>query len=190
MADRDRIKWEKKYQNSPDLLDKRPASKIVKEFYNFAKKGKALDVASGSGRNSIFLAKKGFVVDSIDISKVAIEKLKSQSKNLNINTILMDLDHFIPDKRYDLIVMANYLDRALIDRLKEYLNVDGIFIVETYMEDKINEKESFNPNFLLKKGELKEIFSDFEILEYREFINEPYEKYRMKKAGIVAKREG
>jgi hypothetical protein len=84
--------------------------------------------------------------------------------------------------------MSNYLDRDVIKRAKESLVVDGIFVVETYIEDAINQKPNLNPNFLLKKGELEKIFKDFKILEYIEFENEQYEKYRMKKAAIVAKK--
>jgi len=52
--------------------------------------GKALDVACGNGRNSVFLAPKGFVVDAVDISKVAIDQLAGTHPNINV--ICTDLD--------------------------------------------------------------------------------------------------
>lgn len=56
------------------------------------------------------------------------------------------------------------------------------------MEHEENEKPPSNPDFLLKEGELKEIFSDFEILEYDEFFNEKYELYKMRKQSIIARK--
>jgi len=188
MAHEDKIKWDNKYLNNANLLEKRPPSKILKEYISNAPSNNALDLACGSGRNSIFLAQNGFSVDSIDISTIALDHLKNLSANLDINPLLADLDSFTPDKSYDLILMINFLDRDLIKRAKEWLNKDAIFIVETYMRDKANQKQNSNPDFLLKSGELKEIFKEFDIIEYREFYNEPHELYRMKKSSIVAKR--
>ena len=53
------------------------------------------------------------------------------------------------------------------------------------MDDIVNEKPSSNPDFLLKKDELKTFFNDsFEVLDYDEFLNEKNELYRMKKQSI------
>jgi hypothetical protein len=52
-----------------------------------------------------------------------------------------------------------------------------------------NEKKDSNPDLLLEADELKRLFADgFEIVAYEEFWNEPYELYRMRKQGIVAKK--
>ena len=189
MAIEDKIKWDEKYTKTPKLLENRdPSEKLV----NIVKKvdnKKALEIACGSGRNSIFLAKQGYIVDALDISEVALETLNN--KNIpNINAQLVDLDHYTVAKNsYDMIVMTNFLDRKLISQLKDALKKDGILFIETYMEDKENEKQNANPNFLLKKGELKSFFDvGFEILNYDEFFNETYELYRMKKQSICVKK--
>ena len=53
----------------------------------------------------------------------------------------------------------------------------------------INEKPSSNPDFLLKKDELKTFFDDaFEVLDYDEFLNEENELYRMKKQSIAIRK--
>jgi SAM-dependent methyltransferase len=188
MSAEDKIKWDKKYQEEPRLLEQREASLFVKKYYGVASGKDALDLASGVGKNALFLEIKGFRIDAIDISSVALEVLSSKSKG-SINTIEADLDTYTFSKNYDLILMCNYLDRTLINRAKESLNSGGVFIVETYIEDKSNQKKSYNPNFLLKKDELLKIFKDgFEVLEYKSFQNESYELYRMKKAAIAAKK--
>jgi SAM-dependent methyltransferase len=184
----DKIKWNNKYSSNLDILKRKEVSFFLKKNIKFAKIGDALDLASGGGRHSIFLESLGFMVDAIDISDIAIDYLKSL-KNKNINAILCDLDKFEFTKNYDLIVKINFLDKTLINRAKKALKVGGVFIIESYLQDKNNQKKHSNDDFLLKKDELKSFFkNDFEILDYQEFWNEGYEKYKMKKAAIAAKK--
>jgi len=192
MAERDQLKWNRKYTETPALLQPRPPSGMVAKRFSLAGGREAVDLACGSGKNAIFLAKQGFHVDAFDISEVALAHLRKQAASLAVTASQTDLDTFTPAPgRYDLAVMANYLDRALICRTAEALRIGGLFIVETYMEDPANEKEGSNPAFLLKKGELLKLFdAAFTVVEYREFWNESYERYRMKKASIVVKKRG
>jgi len=189
MAQKDKIKWDKKYQETPSLLQHREPSIKLINILKELKDKKVLDVACGTGKNSIYLANKGFTIDAIDISQVALNELNKKGIK-NIITKLVDLDEYEgPKNSYDLIVMTNFLDRDLIPKLTDALKKDGILFIETYMEDKINEKPSSNPDFLLQKDELKTFFDDrFEILDYDEFENEKYELYRMKKQSIAVRK--
>ena len=56
MAQKDEIKWNKKYKEIPSLLQTREVSKKLMQIVQKAKGKKALDIASGAGRNSIYLA--------------------------------------------------------------------------------------------------------------------------------------
>ncbi|MGB5792086.1 class I SAM-dependent methyltransferase [Poseidonibacter sp.] len=189
MAQKDKIKWDKKYTEISFLLeDKLPSEKLIKIEKNVKGK-KALDIASGAGRNSIYLAKKGFEVEALDISKVALDVLNAKGFE-NITCKLVDLDEYkVPKNSYDLIIMTNFLDRNLIPKLSNALKKDGILFIETYMEDKINEKPPSNSNFLLKKEELKTFFDEsFEILDYDEFLNDDSELFKMKKQCIAVRK--
>ncbi len=185
MAIEDKIKWDKKYQNTPELLKERRASKKLVDILDKTNGKKALEIACGSGRNSIFLAKQGFNVDALDISKVALDTLNSKVF-LNISTQCIDLENYTPpENSYNLIVMTNYLNREIIPALSNALKPGGILFIETYMNHPTNTKPNSNPDFLLKAGELKSFFNNkFEILDYEEFDNEAYELYKMKKQSI------
>lgn len=189
MAQQDKIKWDKKYQDVSSLLeDRKPSDKLINILEEIKGK-KVLDVACGTGRNSIYLAMNGFDVDALDISQVALETLKNKGYK-NIFCKVVDLDEYeIPKNSYDLVVMTNFLDRSLISKLSNSLKLKGVLFIETYMEDQINEKTPSNPDFLLKKDELKTFFDDkFELLAYEEFINEDYEIYKMKKQFIAIRK--
>ena len=191
MAQKDKEKWDKKYTEMADLLAARPPSNMVAKHCEEASGKRALDLACGSGRHSLYLSRKGFYVDAVDISSVALRHLAAQPDLENITIIEADLDTFVPQPNsYDLIVKTNYLDRSLIERAKEALKPGGIFIVETYVEDEGNEKKESNPDFLLHKDELLTIFEKgFTVLEHTSFWNEGYEKYRMKKEAIAARKK-
>ncbi len=190
MANKDKTKWNNKYTNTPKLLeDREPSIKLI-NLLKDVKGNYALDIACGAGKNSIFLAKNDFIVDSMDISDVALKNLAKKSYK-NINTIQIDLEEeFSPKENfYNLIVQTNFLDRTIIPKMIKALKKDGILFIETYMEHESNEKTPSNPDFLLKKEELKNIFKDgFEILDYDEFDNEPFELYRMRKQSIIARK--
>ena len=191
MSEFDREKWNRKYKEKPALLESRPPSPMVAEYALKTKGRNAIDLACGNGRNTIFLAVNGFHVDAVDISSVALKDLQCRVKKLDVALLESDLDTFVPEThRYDLAVMTNYLDRALIVRMAEALKRGGLFIIETYMVHPENEKKDSNPDFLLDKEELLELFNgDFDILEYREFWNEPHELYKMCKQGIAVQKK-
>jgi SAM-dependent methyltransferase len=188
MSLKDKQKWDEKYSNTPKLLEKRTPSPKLKKFAKKSCELNALDFACGNGRNSLYLAKLGYIVDAYDISHIPLDNLDNMGIN-SINTKQIDLENFVPDKKYDLILMCNYLDRDAIHVLSDSLKKDGMFIIETYMHHESNEKPGSNPDFLLKPDELKSFFNeDFEVLDYDEFDNALYELYRMRKQSIVVKK--
>lgn len=192
MSLQDKEKWDNKYLKKSQLLEPRDGSVNLKDYLVHCTGTKALDLACGAGRNSIFLGESGFDVDAVDISKIALNALDAEAKKKNltskINTILVDLDTYkIKQNMYDIIVMANFLDRDLLNRAKEALKIDGMLFVETYMISDENEKTSSDLNNLLKSEELKNMLdSSWEVLHYDEFKNEDYEIFKMKKQVIVA----
>ena len=194
MARSDQTKWDRKYIDNPRLLESREPSEIVQRFAHLAPAKRALDVACGTGRNTLYLAKHGFEIDALDISAVALQELSQHMSRVTdlsfIHTQLVDLDEYTPTpSHYDLILNIHFLDRALIPKLAKALHKNGILIIETYMHNEQNQKPNSNPEFLLQTGELPSFFGDeYEIMGYQEFWNDEHELYRMKKQAIVVKR--
>jgi SAM-dependent methyltransferase len=162
---RDRIKWNRKYLQHKASLS---PSRIVKDHYVLSHKGKALDIAAGSGRNSVFLARHGFSVEAVDISDVALSQLSGSHSNLY--PICADLDTFdIRPNRYTLIVNIRFLDRRLFPLMIEGLAPGGMLIFEANL--KTIEGNSGGPrcqDYLLRENELLHAFLPLRILYYRE----------------------
>jgi SAM-dependent methyltransferase len=128
-----------------------------------------LDIASGNGRNSIFLAENGFIVDAVDISTVATKHLAG--KNPNLNVICTDLDTWpIPHNRYQLIVNIRFLDRRLFPMIKDGLRPGGVLIFESFMD---GEKD----RYCLQPNELLRAFQSWRIIYYEEKKTAGSEKF-------------
>ncbi|MFN4847485.1 MAG: class I SAM-dependent methyltransferase [Rhodoluna sp.] len=65
--------WDKKYSTEEYIYTK-TANRFVIEYCESLKGKTAIDLAGGEGRNSIWLAKQGFLVENIDFSQVALDK--------------------------------------------------------------------------------------------------------------------
>ena len=180
----DKKKWNEKYANNPKD-DK--VSSLLEKYTNQASIGQALDIACGSGRNTNFLHAKGFEIDAIDISDIALNKIINSP---TINKIDTDLDkyHIAPNK-YDLIVNTNYLNRRLVSQIKDGLKPGGVLIFETFMlahgEFKI---PTMNLDYLLRKNELLHSFIGLDIIYYEEHIETNKQGDRVKIASLVAQK--
>jgi SAM-dependent methyltransferase len=139
----------------------------VKRFYRAAPPGRALDVAAGKGRNSIFLGKMGVEVAALDISHVALQGLHRFER---VSPLCVDLDLFdIPQERYSLIVNIRFLNRRLFPQIIEGLCAGGVLIFETYlMGADPAHPDGHNRDYLLRRNELLRSFLPLRILYYRE----------------------
>jgi len=132
-------------------------------------------MATGEGRNAVFLAQNGFEVDAVDISEKGLRKARklAREKGVKVNALLVDLDHYqIERKRYDLIANFYFLKRRLIPKIREGLKKGGKVIFETYLLEhrKLATGGPKQAKYFLKPNELLRLFKDFRILFYREGI--------------------
>lgn len=163
---KDQIKWDKRY--SSYAYSAHP-SEIVSRYFVLAKKGRALDIAAGNGRNSIFLMNNGFAVDAVDISDVAIKLIRE--KDSKINPLRKDLDSYeLKPNHYDLIININFLQRRLFPCIKDALKKDGILIFETFLDTSwLNKSEKkHRQDHYLKSNELLHSFLTLQIIHYQE----------------------
>lgn len=170
--------WDKRYLSGEGVQPRRPAWLLTELLPQFPK-GKALDIACGEGRNTIFLAKNGYDVDAVDYSRVAIERASkvSEKEGLKVNFIHADLDEYlIPPDTYDLIIDFYYLQRSLIPAIKDGLKKGGVVLFETYTVDQKKIGPPKNPEYLLQSNELLRLFGDLHLFFYREGVFDEEER--------------
>jgi tellurite methyltransferase len=167
-------KWDKKYQGEEFAYGKKP-NVFLKKHLNSLEKGIALDLATGEGRNAVFLAKAGWKVDAVDISPVGVRKARRLAKEagVRINFMQADLDFYaIAKEKYDLISVLYFWDRRLVPRLKKALKKGGRILFETYTFETLllGLEGPREAKYLLKSNELLRLFRDFRVLFYREGV--------------------
>jgi tellurite methyltransferase len=170
----DKKRWDEKFRGKKYTLGTE-ANPFLKKHLRLLPRGRALDVATGEGKNAVFLAHHGFDVEAVDISQTGLRKARKLAKEsgVEIRTVHADLDHYrLEEARYDLITDFYFLDRRLIPRIKKGLKKGGRIVFETYlMEQKFLSNEGpKNPRYLLKPNELLTLFRGLRILLYREGI--------------------
>ena len=167
-------KWDKKYQGEEFAYGKKP-NVFLKKHLKSLEKGIALDLATGEGRNAVFLAKAGWKVDAVDISPVGVRKARRLAKEggVRINFMQADLDFYaIAKEKYDLISVLYFWDRRLVPRLKKALKKGGRILFETYTFETLllGLEGPREAKYLLKSNELLRLFRDFRVLFYREGV--------------------
>lgn len=136
--------------------------------------GPVLDLASGECQNGIFLARHHLPVICCDASAEALARGKARAfhEGVQIQTWTVDLeqegDNPLPENAYGGIIVFRYLHRPLMPNLKRALAKRGILIYETYTVEQPQFGKPHNPAFLLKPGELRAWFDDWEIIHYFE----------------------
>ncbi|HXX33935.1 MAG TPA: methyltransferase domain-containing protein [Thermodesulfobacteriota bacterium] len=170
----DQKRWNTRFGKKEFALGKEP-NPFLKKYIHLLPRGKALDIATGEGRNAVFLAQNGFEVDAVDISEKGLRKARklARLKGVEIDTFLVDLDQYQIEKdRYDLIANFYFLKRRLIPRIKKGLKKGGRVIFETYILEHrmLGAGGPKQAKYFLKPNELLRLFRGFRILCYREGI--------------------
>ncbi|MBI5797402.1 methyltransferase domain-containing protein [Candidatus Woesearchaeota archaeon] len=142
-----------------------------------ARKGKALDIGAANGYDSLFLACKGFNVTAVEkdeylskeISDMNLEKIHVFNQNISsfnfekytlINCCFVL--HFLKNKT-----------RGIIKKIQQSTAKDGVNVIITFLnEGEFNNKHEG----LLKPNELKEMYSDWEMIVYAEKFVQTKEK--------------
>ena len=148
---------------------------------------KTLDVGCGQGRNSVWLASKGFEVIAIDTSESAIELLReiAKQRHLKIDARQGDICKVKwGNEQFNLIVIQTTLNHiepncipALCAKISELLAPKGfLYCVSFTTEDpgfkgnsEIASECSFAIQHYFSPGEMKNLFSKLEILKYDEY---------------------
>jgi tellurite methyltransferase len=180
--------WDEKHRRDANCHTDEPAT-ILKELLPLLPVGPALDLACGSGRNALFLARQTGAqqrgVTAVDRSQVALESVERQaidggidisrgkriepaSKGLHL--VAADLEHAaIAPGAFSLIVCVRYLERRTFPRMAAALSPGGMLLFETYTKAQLEFAGGpKSPEYLLDAGELDAAFPELETVFYRE----------------------
>ena len=188
MSDADRDRWNARYASGEYAARIHP-SPLLAAWIGRLPRGRALDVACGSGRNALHLAANGYAVDAMDISGIALAKARERADaaGVAVHWIETDLDRGdIARDAYDVIVVARFLDRPLIPRLVDALRPGGHVVYEHHYITPADVGGPKSHRFRARPNELLERFRPLRVLFWEEGIVADPDGGRMALARLVA----
>lgn len=149
------------------------------------KPGAALDLATGQGRNSVFLATQGWKTTGLDVSKEGLRLAREQAadKKVKLDTVEADMtDYDLGKDKWDLVTMIYCgTSKKVVEKIKPSLKKGGLFVTEYFHIDSDASKAGAGG---WKTGELKALFADgYDIL--RDDVVEDTADWTLRKQKLV-----
>ncbi|MGE3272603.1 MAG: class I SAM-dependent methyltransferase [Chloroflexota bacterium] len=171
MADADRERWNRRYQERLTQRDytfepSRWLPEIEAQLRPPRSDARALDLACGGGRNAIWLAERRWTVDAWDLSDVGLailarelDERAARGRPLEVYPQQLDLDAAtIPQEVYDLVLNIMFLDRRLWPALAASLRPGGLLAFQTFVDAPGGRTSEVSPEHLLQPAELRTAF--------------------------------
>ena len=101
--------WDERYRSAPARWSGRPNAVLVAEVID-ASPGTALDAGAGEGGDALWLAERGWRVDAVDLSSVALDRGAAEAERRGLAERIRwrqaDLVDWTPDATYDLVTTS------------------------------------------------------------------------------------
>ncbi|HUQ54013.1 MAG TPA: methyltransferase domain-containing protein [Gammaproteobacteria bacterium] len=188
MSAAERDKWDARYREGAYEQRTHPTALLAEWLPRLRRplevpeggRGRALDVACGTGRNALYLAADGFDVTALDISSVALERGRGAAteRGLDVEWLCADLDddveRALPSREFDLIVWVRYIHRTLMASLIARLAVGGTLLCEQHLATTEPAAGPTSAAFRLAAGDLARTARPLHILHtYEGLIVDP-----------------
>ncbi len=137
-----------------------------------ASPGSALDVAMGRGRHVTTLGAAGYTVYGVDVDLERVRDARARAAHAacSLRAWCADLTVVpLPRERFDLVLVARYLQRDLFSSLGAAVKPGGVVLYETFTVRQLRHgRGPTSGDHLLQPGELARGFESFDVLFYEE----------------------
>jgi methylase of polypeptide subunit release factors len=137
--------WNAKFYTKDFIYGEAPNNFVKENIELLVNTKTVMCLGEGEGRNAIYLADKGMEVEALDISDIALKKLRRRAKEsyLFIKTRHTLFEYWQPDTHYDAVVctylhLPKHNQKMLFEKALMALNTNGYFIAELFSESQIH----------------------------------------------------
>lgn len=170
--------WNERFSDPEFLFGTEPNAYLAGKAHLLAAGQRALAVADGEGRNSVWLARQGLHVDAFDISTVGVDKARrlALDSGVDVNYQVNDCETWgWKTGAYDLVaaIFIQFAEPAmrgrLFARMREALRPGGLLVLQGYTPKQL-EFGTGGPGILdnlYTEELLRTEFASLELLELR-----------------------
>ena len=151
---------------NPAATHSAPSEWVVRWSHLVPPGATLLDLACGSGRHSRWFASRGARVTGVDRDEHAVAAASAVGEGL-----LADLENApwpLPGRRFDAVVVTNYLHRPLLARIVASVAPGGVLIYETFAQGQETVGRPARAEFLLAPGELVQACEGLHLVAYED----------------------
>lgn len=172
--------WNQRFAGSDYLFGREPNEYLSAHASLLPARGRALCVADGEGRNSVWLARRGLHVDAFDIAEVGVAKARKLAAEAGVvvDYSVADCDAWPwPLESYDVVaaIFVQFADPAmrarLFERMQRALRSGGLLILQGYTPRQLEYKTGGPPQLshLYTAELLRDAFAPMQIIELRDY---------------------
>jgi SAM-dependent methyltransferase len=191
--------WDERYKGEEFAFGTGPNAFLVSQAHRLKPGQRALAPGDGEGRNGVWLAERGLIVDTVDVSPLGVAKAKKLSQMSCVSVNAMEADLLVwnwPRAAYDIVaaLFIHFFDsdrprmhRAMLDALKP----GGILILEAFRPEQMEFQKTHHSggpktaDMLYSKDKLLADFAGAEIVLLEEATVELDEGHRHKGPAAV-----
>ena len=162
--------WDRRYRERERLWSQN-ANALLVAFAEALPPGRALDLGAGEGRNAIWLAKQGWRVTALDVSRVGLERAgeRAAEEGVELECVVGDWREYVPPAPIDLAVISfmhpHPHERAtMFERAREALAPGGHLFTVGVDAGEAGRRGPPDPDRLYTPARVREALAGFDVL--------------------------
>ncbi len=170
------LRWEERFSIDEYLFGEGPNGYLASKAALLARDSRALSIADGEGRNSVWLAEQGLQVDAFDFSPTGVRKAERLARNRGVRVHFHVSDMFQwswKPSTYDVVaaIFIQFLKPGERDRLfpliRQTLKPGGLLILQGYRLEQLRYRTGGppEPDQLYSEAMIREALEDMDLLE-------------------------
>jgi SAM-dependent methyltransferase len=140
MSEADRERWDARYARDALVMGPAPKPLVLELAAVLPRAGRALEIACGEGQLAVWLARRGLAVTALDISPVALDKLRAQADAegfaARLSAVEADLDDGLPPLApgLALVTCIDFYAPAVMAQARELLAPGGMLLLQVLLQ--------------------------------------------------------
>jgi SAM-dependent methyltransferase len=129
--------WDERFREGEYPRDPEP-SPVLRSMVDTFPAGRALDVATGTGRNAVFLAERGYEVDGIDQSGEGLDITRERAAERGVDGRLSltradAKEYDYPESTYDVVTISFFRTLDRLNDIKAALTPGGVLFYQHHL---------------------------------------------------------